>query len=205
VPTEPVEDTYLGRRDHALRPARPGDAGAIAAVHVAAWQVAYHGLLPGGYLATLSVEERAAEWAPRLRDPAAGHVLVAEVDGRVVGFAHVGAASGDADTPPYTGELFTLYLHPTEWGRGIGRGLLGVALDALAADGYRRATLWMLSTNERARRFYLRQGWSPIDGERTQEFGGQVVTDHRFGRTLEPPGPGERAGPEAQIFSRPSQ
>ena len=61
-------------------------------------------------------------------------------------------------------------------------------------------TLWMLSTNDRARRFYLRQGWSQLSGQRTQEFGGQVVTDHRFGRTLVTGG-----NPPAQIFSRPSQ
>ncbi len=123
-------------------------------------------------------------------------MIVAVAGARVVGFAQVGPC-GDADAPPATGELLTLYLHPDAWGRGLGRELQGGALRRLTRDGYRSASLWMLSTNDRARRFYLRQGWSLVDGERIQELGGQVVVDHRFRRPLVPARP--------QIFSRPSQ
>jgi hypothetical protein len=49
----------------------------------------------------------------------------------------------------------------------------------------------MLSTNDRARRFYLRQGWSLVEGERIQELGGQRVVDHRFRREL-----GDHTAPE---------
>ncbi|MBV9785789.1 MAG: GNAT family N-acetyltransferase, partial [Acidisphaera sp.] len=38
----------------AIRRARPADAAAIAAVHVAAWRSAYPGILPDTYLARLS-------------------------------------------------------------------------------------------------------------------------------------------------------
>ncbi len=166
-----------------VRRAHPEDAVAIAAVHVASWQVAYRGLLPDDVLASLSVDERAGQWATILGAPGPGHVVVADTGAGPVGFAQVGP-SGAGDAPPATGELVTLYVHPDVWGRGLGRDLLRSALELLSHDGYQRATLWMLSTNDRARRFYLRQGWSRVDGERTQTFGGQVVTDHRFGRAL---------------------
>ena len=42
-----------------VRRARPSDAGAIAAVHVAAWRSAYPGILPDGYLARLSARDLA--------------------------------------------------------------------------------------------------------------------------------------------------
>lgn len=187
-----------------VRAALPGDAWAIASVHVASWRAAYRGLLPDDHLAGLSVEERAGEWTGILADPSS-HVGVVELDARITGFAHVGP-SGDHDVPPATGELYTLYLHPDVWGQGHGRDLMEAVLDRLINAGYRSVTLWMLSTNDRARRFYLRQGWSEMAGERTQEFGGRVVIDHRFGRPLGPLRPVVPDGRRPpQIFSRPSQ
>ncbi len=180
------EQGYPVRRSqahHHVRRAHSEDAAAIAAVHVASWRAAYRGLLPDDYLASLSVEELVHRWTGILDAPAAGHVVVADTGAGPVGFAQVGPA-GDAEAPPATGELVTLYLHPDVWGCGLGKDLLRAAVDRLSHDGYRRARLWMLSTNDRARRFYLGQGWSQVDGERTQTFGGQVVTDHRFARPL---------------------
>jgi GNAT superfamily N-acetyltransferase len=173
-----------------VRSADASDAPAIAEVHVASWRAAYRGLLPDEYLDSRTVEVRTQQWDAVLADPESGHVLVAVLGDRVVGFAQA-RPSGDADAPPATGELLTIYLHPDAWDRGLGRVLHDEALHCLEADGYRSATLWMLSTNERARQFYLRHGWSLIPGLRTQEFGGLVVTDLRFGRSLgsaTPPG-----------------
>ena len=42
-----------------LRPAEPGDASAVALVHVRAWQTRYRKLLPDEYLDGLRPEERA--------------------------------------------------------------------------------------------------------------------------------------------------
>ncbi len=169
-----------------VRPAHREDAGAIAAVHVTSWRTAYRGLLPDHYLDSLSVEEQDRRWSAVLTDLSAGHVLVVERGGSLVGISHAGT-SRDADDPPATGEVFTLYLAPDVWGLGLGRDLLAATLDRLSADGHRSATLWMLSTNDRARRFYLRQGWSPTGRRQTREFGGLLVTDHRFGRVLAEP------------------
>jgi hypothetical protein len=38
----------------------------------------------------------------------------------------------------------------------------------------------MLSTNERARRFYVRQGWTRLEEVRIQRFSKATVIDHRF-------------------------
>ena len=166
-----------------MRSAVAADAPAIAEVHVASWRAAYRGLLPEEYLDSRTVEVRTQQWNVTFADPERGHILVAVLGDRVVGFAQV-RSSGDADAPPGTGELLTIYLHPDAWDRGLGRALHDEALQRLEADGHRSATLWMLSTNDRARRFYLRHGWSLIPGLRTQEFGGLEVTDVRFGRSL---------------------
>ena len=54
-----------------LRAARPSDAPAIGAVHVAAWRSAYPGILPDDYLARLSVARQAAHYDGAIRGRAA--------------------------------------------------------------------------------------------------------------------------------------
>ena len=51
------------------------------------------------------------------------------------------------------GELGRLHVHPDHWHEGVGRALH----DAAAAAG--ATTLWVIDANERARRFYERNGW----------------------------------------------
>lgn len=144
-----------------LRPAQVGHAEAIAAVHVAAWQHAYRGMLPPELLASLSVESRAQRWRQQLTDAQSAHTWV--VGEPVSGFVSLGP-SRDDDSTEGTGELYALYVHPNAWGTGLGSRLITTAAAHLG-DG---ATLWVLRANERARRFYERNGWRP-DGSRRQE------------------------------------
>ncbi|MGH7083197.1 MAG: GNAT family N-acetyltransferase, partial [Acetobacteraceae bacterium] len=58
-----------------IRRARPADAAAIAAVHVAAWRSTYPGILPDRYLAHLSVIRQASHYDRAIR--AEGGVFVA--------------------------------------------------------------------------------------------------------------------------------
>ena len=180
-----------------VRDAVPGDAHAIAEVHVASWRAAYDGLLPRAVLDGLSVAQRARHWHAVLGPSSPQRVVVAAHGEGLVGFAHVGPAH-DADAGPATGQLHTIYLHPRWWGRGIGRRVHDAGLDRLADLGCDRAVLWMLSTNARAARFYGRLGWDRDGRIRVQQFGGAVVIDLRWAVVLPADGP-------PQIFSRPSQ
>ncbi len=75
----------------AIRRARPGDAPAIAAVHVAAWRSAYPGLLPDAFLAGLSARRKAAEYERTIRDGGVFVAAAATVP-RIAGFVTVGRA-----------------------------------------------------------------------------------------------------------------
>ena len=50
-----------------VRPATVHDARAIATVHVRSWRSAYTGLLPDGYLESLSVDRGASMWEEIVR------------------------------------------------------------------------------------------------------------------------------------------
>lgn len=146
-----------------VREVTPDDARAIAEVHVRSRQTAYRGELPDDYLDGLSVDERHAQWTERLAAPQPGvRTLVAEEDGRVIGFASLGPTR-DEDAPEGTGEVYAIYLLPEWFGRGVGRELFAHANDRLRELGHTRATLWVLATNARSRRFYEAAGWA-FDG-----------------------------------------
>jgi hypothetical protein len=74
-----------------VRAARPEDARPVAEVHVASWRHAYRGLLPEDSLGRKSVDDREAMWLGAFADPEPkSGAFVAEVDGRIVGFASFG-------------------------------------------------------------------------------------------------------------------
>lgn len=154
----------------AVRRAQPGDAQAIAAVHVRTWQTAYRGLLPDDYLAGLSQElpSRTEMWQREISNPrsARHEVWVGEIDRQVDGFVALGPAR-DAD-PNLIGEVYAIYVSPDRWGRGQGRTLFSHATNRLASFGYSAAILWVLESNRRARRFYEIAGWTADGGEKLE-------------------------------------
>ena len=55
-----------------------------------------------------------------------------------------------------------LWIDPPFQRAGIGPQLLRAQIEAIAADGYRTASLECLEANVHARRFYEREGWRPV-------------------------------------------
>jgi RimJ/RimL family protein N-acetyltransferase len=163
-----------------LRRATPADAAAIAAVHVDGWRWGYRGQLPDAVLDDLesTLERRAAFWREETtREDVA--VWVVEVDGTVVGFASFGAAR-DADVEAGTGELYLIYLAEVAAGRGVGRALHEHVLAELREQGHRRAVLWTLETNARARRFYETAGWRLEGARKTESRPGYELREVRY-------------------------
>jgi len=143
-----------------VRAAGPEDARSVAEVHVASWRHTYRGLLPDDYLERLSVDDREAMWLGAFADPdQKSGAFVAEVDGRIVGFASFGP-SRDEDVPERTGEVPAIYVDPAVLGTGVGRELFETATLALRDAGFARATLWVLEANALARGFYEKAGWA---------------------------------------------
>jgi ribosomal protein S18 acetylase RimI-like enzyme len=181
-----------------IRPARPADARAIAAVHVATWRHAYAGLLPDDVLAGLDVDEWAGRWRGRLAAPAEGtFVLVFEQEGRVGGFVSGGPSRDEFPG----GEVYTIYVDPACQGRGAGGRLLAAAARHLAEDHFTDASLWVLAGNRPARGFYESQGWHSDGTEQPwTHLGGDTVTEVRYVMSLAALGDRGAPGP---LRSRP--
>ncbi len=182
----------------AIRRARPADAAAIGAVHVAAWRSAYPGILPEAFLARLSVSRQAAHYDRAIRAGVGVHVATASgldlgTEGgapRIVGFV-TGCPARDSDrlrpsghqlagdgapAAAYDlgeGEIETLYVLDDWRDRGIGRRLMRAAAGHLVSAGCRSAFLWVLRDNP-SRWFYARLGGKPV-AEATVRVGGEPV------------------------------
>jgi GNAT superfamily N-acetyltransferase len=84
-----------------------------------------------------------------------GQVIVADMDGMIVGFAAV-----------VGGELDGLFVEPDLWGQGIGRALV----DAATHEARKRGLALKVIANPSARQFYESCGFS-IEGEERTRFG----------------------------------
>lgn len=58
------------------------------------------------------------------------------------------------------------------------------AVEHLTAAGFSRATLWVLATNVRARRFYEAAGWRPDGSSKVDSSRGFPLDEVRYERTL---------------------
>ncbi len=141
-----------------IREGVPDDIPALARAHLEAWEAAYRGQIPDAFIDAITLEQRQEGWRKHFEDDRAT-VMVVEGDDALQGFAAFGPVEDDPEAPAGTGEVYAIYLLPTVIGVGIGRALFAQAGAALREEGFKRAVLWVLETNDRARRFYEKAGW----------------------------------------------
>ncbi|MFF5840634.1 GNAT family N-acetyltransferase [Streptomyces massasporeus] len=172
-------------RSPRIREMTLADCEGVAQVRVGGWRSAYRGLMPQSYLDRLSVEED-AEWRRTHLAQADGSVvnLVAEdTGGQIVGWACHGPYR-DGEVRTEDAELYAIYVHPNQVGRGVGRALLTESVARCSAAGRGRLLLWVLKENDRARRFYERAGFRADGAEEPFEVDGVAVPEVRYTRPL---------------------
>ena len=166
-----------------VRRATPADATAIAATHVASWQVAYRGFFPDSVLNKLSVAERQELWEPRLA--ASTHTIwVTEADGKVNGFLSACPSRDDDLRPPAFAEIATLYIHPSGWGKGYGHALTQTAFEHMRQTSAQTVTVWVLVANTRARHFYESVGFAADDGRKDITLFNVTLPEIRYRQSL---------------------
>lgn len=149
------------------------EARQLLHVNAAAWRAAYD-FLPESALPAVDYHpnpDRVAEFYEQVQHRSAP-VFVATRDDQVRGFAELrwGQDETEGFVSPVDAELKALYVHPEDWGRGIGSRLLEAGLFAVPPT-YERLSLQTFRANDAAREFYERRGFTwigeaafPIDG-----------------------------------------
>lgn len=156
-----------------MRPASVRLPLPVEAADIARIQRAALAVRPGvaELAAGLDPDEMTAAWtAAILRPPLATYrVLVAtDTEGRIVGFAAVGP-SEDQDATESTGVVAEFCVLPNQWGAGHEDRLMHAVVATLRADGFERATWWVVASDDTTRTLLAESGWEP-DGAH-QELG----------------------------------
>jgi GNAT superfamily N-acetyltransferase len=166
-----------------IRLATSADAWAIARVHVLSWQTGYRGLVSDSLLDGLSIERRATFWAAVFKEPLPNQqTFVADFSGDVRGFVTGGRCRDEDSTT--SGELQAIYVLPEQWDTGTGSALHKACMDALRADAFTDATLWVIEGNDRALRFYGKHRWKHDGARKLEEWDGVTLNEIRLRRTL---------------------
>lgn len=126
-----------------VRPADAGEIDALARVWYDGWQDGHAAILPAELRRLRTLES----FRDRLEAALANVRVVGEV-GSPVGFCML---KGD--------ELYQLFVSAAARGSGVAAALIADAEAHLAAAGVRTAWLACAIGNERAARFYEKQGW----------------------------------------------
>ena len=147
-----------------VRVAVPGDGAAIGEAHGAAWEQAYQDLFDPSFVVRSAVGRRRG-WPHAIEAHLAedGVLLVGELDGEVMAFAHAGPAREE----PALAEIYGFYSHPASWGSGLASLLQG-EICARLADRWPRVVLWTHRDAGRARRFYEKSGFALTGGQRIE-------------------------------------
>jgi ribosomal protein S18 acetylase RimI-like enzyme len=144
-----------------IRSALPTDARKIGAVFDAAVRDGWK------YMGELAEKPMfpPEEWDTVVAEHVAPNALFVAVDerGDVVGFTAV---------HPLDCEMYLLFVHPKQAGRGVGRALLERAHEALKAAGCREAFLYTHEQNQRALAVYEAAGYQRDGTVRESDFRG---------------------------------
>jgi GNAT superfamily N-acetyltransferase len=133
-----------------IRPTQKTDAHAMSCIYVQTWHDTYLGVIPYGYLSSMSISRHERAFFNELSSKhAIGYV--AEDAGRVIGFITGGhERQGDEI---YTGEIYTLYVLKNFQRRGFGTRLVSALAMQFSRLGMYSMLVRVLKLNP-YRRFY---------------------------------------------------
>jgi ribosomal protein S18 acetylase RimI-like enzyme len=144
-----------------IRTATPNDIPALARIQVEGWRGAYAGIVPQDFLDALDPAVKETDWR---RWFAETHmtVLIGGEDGDE-GFCCYGQLRTPIPgmspfRPAYGAEIYSLYVLPSAWRKGLGTALVREAARRLSAERQQGLCLWVVEKNKRAVSFYKKLG-----------------------------------------------
>ncbi|WP_406729847.1 GNAT family N-acetyltransferase [Streptomyces sp. GD-15H] len=157
-----------------IRAARPTDEGELALLDRETWSLLHAVTPPPQPPYDSFFSERSG---PR------DH-LVAEYDGRVVGYVRLGFPT-ELASHRHVQQIRGLAVADAARGMGVGRALVRAAVQQARERGARRITLRVLGHNSAARALYESEGFV-VEGVQPEEFclGGKYVDDVLMGQSL---------------------
>jgi L-amino acid N-acyltransferase YncA len=141
--------------------------------------------MPEALLESLSLAKRKEEWVTRLQ-PSTRRNFVLEDEGIVLGWVSIGPVR-DPDLNQDFGELYGIYVAPTQLRRSLGWQLYSRAEQELSNAGKSNVSLWVLERNANARRFYEKMGFNSDGATKMITLGGVDLPEIRYVKKIKMP------------------
>jgi len=121
-------------------------------------------------------------WKGFLADPNRQNLLC-QIGDHFAGFVSWGP-SREVDAGRQTAELFSIYVHPAHWRRGIGTALWRGVIPSLIGQ-YNDIVLWTLRDTRGARKFYERLGFvHDVGAQRMQNWHDPPLPEVKYRRPI---------------------
>lgn len=153
------------------------DAKTLGEIHAKSWQAAYRGIVPEEILINITPEKRQKYFEKALTEGWEEDAIIYK-DNEAAGLICIGKCRDEDKSQEY-GEVWGIYLSPEYWNEGLGQELMNWGLNELKKRSFKRATLWVLEENLRARRFYEAVGFNH-DGTVKEITIGKPLKEFRY-------------------------
>ncbi|HBD06218.1 MAG TPA: hypothetical protein DCY93_02275, partial [Firmicutes bacterium] len=140
--------------DYVIRKNRYEDQEQMAHIKVDGWKNAYDRIISSSYLNALNYKEQTERYQASFEEYK-DYVFVAVRGDEVLGYS---CFNPTPNVDNFDSELVSLYIKPTEIGRGIGTELFIATRKQMIKFGKKNMIVWCLSDNENAIRFYEKLG-----------------------------------------------
>lgn len=156
-----MEIRYINQSDDLLE---------ISNIYENSWKYAYKGIIPQDYLDSIPT----GRWVSGIDKFRMNNLVMIE-NGHIIGTASISKSRWQQYSD--YGEIISIYFLPAYMGKGHGQHLLKKCIDELYMRGYNEILLWVLEDNQRARRFYEKNGFILSDEEMLSNIGGKDLKE----------------------------
>ncbi len=164
-------------KDTLIRSAHPGDAPAIAKIHVESWRKVYKKILPPAYLRRMNYGHMAQQIQKGLVDARNTYLIAEGQQGAPIGYICGGPERTGHQI--YHSEVYELYITPQYQRQGTGRRLLSALASSLHQQRFYALMVWVLASNPN-HRFYEKTGGLYL-GAKTIFFAGLKLQAAAYG------------------------
>lgn len=161
--------------DYLIRKNRFEDQEQMAHIKVDGWKNAYDRIISASYLNSLNYEEQAERYKASFEEYK-DYVFVAVRGDEVLGYS---CFDPTPNVDEFDSELVSLYIKPTEIGKGIGTELFIATRKQMISLGKKNMIVWCLSDNENAIKFYKKLG-GKIVKTKDAKIGDNYYTEYGF-------------------------
>lgn len=107
-----------------------------------------------------------------------------EENHNIIGFISFGPSRDQDVDSSVVAEITAMYLNPSQWRKGHGTLLSNAVLTDLSKQGYQQVSLWVLDSNQKARNFYERLGFTASSDIRVEQEESHNLREIRYWKTI---------------------